>query len=454
MSHKIVSLFSGCGGLDYGFHTHGFQLAYAADNFQAAVKCFSYNFGFPAKQVDVSTPEFLNDLKELSNIDVVLGGFPCQGFSKAGPKKKDDPRNILYLSMLEAVKVLKPKIFVAENVDGMAQNFNGSFVDTILQDFQSIGYKVNYRILNAADFGVPQYRRRIFFVGILDKIETEFPWPKPTHFGGSRNGEFKTKWELFADDLFADVSLLPAVTIKDAIGDLANQEEGSISDHIIEPLDSDDLKIIKHIGAEQKLCNVRFAESSVYTWEIPEVFGQVTTGEISILETIGKNRRKKIYGDIPNGNPLAPSIISELLGRTIEISELEVLVQKGYLKEIKGKYDLKGAMFCSGLYKRPSWTMPSPTVITMFGEPRYFVHPTKDRAFTIRECARLQSFPDNFKFLESQIYINDAYKLIGNAVPPVLSEQIAKAVKQVLSLSRRDETQTLRPTFGRQTIRV
>ena len=427
---RVVSLFSGCGGLDLGFHSEGFEVVYACDSDSAAVECFNHNFGDVAFKRDVESEEFQNDLERLTNIDVVLGGFPCQGFSKSGPKRKDDSRNTLYLSMVDAVRQLNPGVFVAENVDGMAQNYKGEFLSLISNDFTKLGYTVEHKILNAAAYGVPQYRRRIFFVGFRNDLNLEsFKWPEETHICSNRNGEFKISHSslnipnLFEPNLKV---LSDSVTIKDKIYDLMNKT--SVPDHTyIEPSEKEK-DIMPRIGQGQKLCNVRFSDTSVYTWNIPKVFGEVTEREILILETIGKNRRKKKYGNIPNGNPLDIDIISNLADIQIEESELLTLVEKGYLKKIEEKFDLKGAMFCSGLYKRPSWDSPSPTIITVFHSPRYFIHCEADRPFTIRECARLQSFPDNFEFLNSGISKKDAYRLIGNAVPPQLGSKIAGQV--------------------------
>lgn len=455
--HKVVSLFSGCGGLDLGFHNEHFELVYAADNDKAAVKCLSENFKFKAKVIDVSQPEFFSDMDAIGSADIVLGGFPCQGFSKAGPKQKDDPRNILYTSMLKAVEKLRPAVFVAENVDGMAQNFNGEFVKKIQQDFQAVGYNVEYKILNAVDYGAPQYRRRIFFIGIRNSEKALLKWPVPTHDGGSRNGEFKIERDintLFSEYFIESKTLQKPVSISDVISDLVDKKFNIEFDHCIDELSEKDAKIIAKIGSGQKLCNVRFSNTSVYTWNIPEAFGEVSEKETLILETIGKNRRKKIYGDIPNGNPLSIEVISELSNEEVNKSEIQKLVDKGYLKEINGKYDLKGAMFCSGLYKRPEWNEPSPTVITLFGKPRYFVHPKKNRPFTVRECARLQTFPDTFKFLESGISLEDSYRLIGNAVPPLLAEKIAGAVLEVLKSLNNYEVKKSSTNFRGQALRV
>ena len=443
MALTVVSLFSGCGGLDWGFLHKDTHLVYACDNDPAAIKCFNQNFNHKATLRSVQEPEFLEDLHKIGVADIVLGGFPCQGFSKSGPKKKDDPRNQLYASMVEAVRILQPKVFVAENVDGMAQNYEGQYVTKIIEDFSRLGYEVEPRILNAADFGVPQYRRRIIFIGIHKKLNSQnFSWPIATHKSQARNGEFKSKMiHNGQPTLFKQISnpLRSPVTIKEAIGDILEISE-SIPDHQFITPSKEQKIIIERIGVGQKLCNVRFASTSVYTWQIPEVFGAVTKREILLLEIIGKNRRKKKYGDIPNGNPLSIATVNELSGEDFQQQEFNDLESKGYLKEKDGKYDLKGAMFCSGLFKRPEWNEPSPTIITVFHSPRYFIHPIKPRPFTIREVARLQSFPDNFQFLSAGIDKQDAYRLIGNAVPPLLAKHIAESILTFLKKEYSHET--------------
>jgi DNA (cytosine-5)-methyltransferase 1 len=234
MALTVVSLFSGCGGLDLGFLTRDTQLIYACDNDPAAVKCFNRNFGHKATQRNVQEPEFLRDLHEIGSADIVLGGFPCQGFSKSGPKKESDPRNQLYASMVEAVRILQPKVFVAENVDGMAQNYKGQFVTQIINDFSQLGYEVEPRILNAVDFGVPQYRRRIIFIGIRKELNhLSFNWPMPTHQSTARNGEFKSKMLHSGQPTLFNQSnniLRHPVTIKEAIGDLLEVSD-DIPDH-------------------------------------------------------------------------------------------------------------------------------------------------------------------------------------------------------------------------------
>lgn len=436
---SVVSIFCGCGGLDLGFKDAGFDLLYASDNDPAAIDCYARNIDVRVYRRDVTSDAFHADVESLSSCDVVLGGFPCQGFSKAGPKQESDRRNTLYLEMTRVVARLQPKIFIAENVDGITQNFNGSFVQKIVADFREIGYEVDHCILDALAFGVPQHRRRIFFVGVKNGMRQGFPWPEPTHRAKARNGEFSLAEPLQQRGLFGDFGkrparLRPPRTIRDAIGDLTKLSL-DVPDHQVKyvwPKKYE--KVFRAIGPGQKLCNVRHADTSVYTWEIAEVFGEVTARQIMVLETISKHRRRKQYGDIPNGNPLPPDEIERLSGLTEIGPEVRALLAKGYLKDMGGKFDLKGAMFCSGLFKRPKWDEPSPTVLTNFNNPRYFLHPRENRPFSLRECARLQTFPDSFVVTGpgSSVSLVDGYRLVGNAVPPLMSHHLAESVREYL----------------------
>lgn len=443
MTGRVVSVFCGCGGLDLGFREEGFDLVYACDNDPAAVDAYARNVDPGAHLRDVTSTAFHDEVEQLGPCEIVLGGFPCQGFSKAGPKEQDDPRNLLYREMLHVVKRVSPLVFIAENVDGVAQNYGGEYPRRIRQDFAEIGYRVDYHILDAAAYGVAQHRRRVFFVGLAEELDHEFEWPLPTHRAKARNGEFKVAHDLTQLPLLASASptatrqLSPTRTIEDAIGDLVHLDP-SIPDHqIARKWPPKYEAIFRAIGPGQKLCNVRHAATSVYTWEIPEAFGQITLRERRILETIAKNRRHKRYGSIPNGNPLPEEEIAALSGISNIAGDLHSLLGRGYLKEKSGEYDLKGAMFCSGLFKRPRWDEPSPTVLTVFHNPRYFLHPLRDRPFSLRECARLQGFPDEFVLTsrEGNVDLVSGYRLVGNAVPPPLAAAVARSVKKILPVT-------------------
>src|SRR5438046_372204 len=129
---KVVSVFCGCGGLDLGFKEAGFEIVYACDNDKAAVDCYSRNVDKRVFVRDVSSREFHADIADVGTCDVVLGGFPCQGFSKAGPKQEGDGRNTLYVEMRRVVEKLRPCVLIAENVDGLRQNFGGSYLKRIV----------------------------------------------------------------------------------------------------------------------------------------------------------------------------------------------------------------------------------------------------------------------------------------------------------------------------------
>jgi DNA (cytosine-5)-methyltransferase 1 len=204
--------------------------------------------------------------------------------------------------------------------------------------------------------------------------------------------------------------------------------------------------IFNQIRPGQKLCNVRFSDTSVYTWRIPEVFGEVDDEEVQILETIAKNRRHKKFGNKANGNPLSLSTIEELSGLFNVQDKINRLVLAGYLKEEDNKFDLKGAMFASGLFRRPNWDEPSQTVLTNYHNPRYFLHPLRDRPFSARECARLQGFPDDFLFSwgDYHVRLEDRYTLIGNAVAVPVSRAIANSVKKFLFEIERDYTNAIK----------
>eukprot|EP00130_Batrachochytrium_dendrobatidis_P008279 XP_006683154.1 hypothetical protein BATDEDRAFT_28720 [Batrachochytrium dendrobatidis JAM81] len=223
VSLTVLGLFSGCGGLDLGLELAGlaaaigeekaleafknkekfdairgesiFHTIYSNDLFKEANE--SYKLNFPSTfqhELDI------RKIKEFPNADLVLGGFPCPGFSEAGPRLIDDERNFLYIHFIRCLLQAKPFAFIAENVKGMLTLGKGEVINQIIQDFSSAGYNVQFKLVNARDYGVPQQRERVFIIGIRNDIEFEYDFPAPTH------GEGKGK--------------LPYITLKDAIIDL------------------------------------------------------------------------------------------------------------------------------------------------------------------------------------------------------------------------------------------
>ncbi|ELB1139678.1 TPA: DNA cytosine methyltransferase [Vibrio parahaemolyticus] len=176
---KVVSLFSGAGGLDLGLKQAGLDIIWANDLYKDAVDTYKKNIGDHVVLGDIS--EIESDL--IPECDVVVGGFPCQGFSVANMNRKaDDPRNKLYLEMVRVIKDKMPKFFIAENVKGILSLDKGKVIEKIKEDFESLGYDVQYHLFNCADYGVPQTRMRVIIFGQrrdLD-LKIDFP-PKPTH---------------------------------------------------------------------------------------------------------------------------------------------------------------------------------------------------------------------------------------------------------------------------------
>lgn len=182
MSFKIISMFSGAGGLDMGFHNKGFRIMWANDFAQDACDTYdkwaNYNSDGSRKPDDECTIIQCGDISKIDlrevlpgeNIDVVLGGFPCQGFSLAGPRQVDDSRNILYRHFVEMVKIKQPKVIVAENVIGIKTLGDGAVFDKIIEDFSDLGYTMSAPTVNSKNYGVPQDRMRVIFIGIKNEI--------------------------------------------------------------------------------------------------------------------------------------------------------------------------------------------------------------------------------------------------------------------------------------------
>ena len=178
---NVISLFSGCGGLDLGFHLEGYETIWANDFNHYACETFKKNFGNIIVEGDI---EDIDPLKDVPECDIILGGFPCQDFSLLWKQPGlNGERGNLYKSFLRFIDAKKPKAFVAENVKGLLTANNGKAIRQILHDFETIepGYLVIPKLYNFADYGVPQFRERILFVGIRVDLEFEFKHPKATH---------------------------------------------------------------------------------------------------------------------------------------------------------------------------------------------------------------------------------------------------------------------------------
>ena len=173
-NYNAIDLFCGAGGLSYGFERAGFNILLGIDNDQKALEVFEKNHNGAKSICGDITQIGYDDIKKIikdQRIDIIVGGPPCQGMSLSGPRKFDDPRNKLYLSYIRIVDEIKPRAFVIENVPGLVSLFGGQIKDSIIEKFTAMGYKVKYQILCAADYGVPQSRKRVVFVGTREDDE-------------------------------------------------------------------------------------------------------------------------------------------------------------------------------------------------------------------------------------------------------------------------------------------
>lgn len=398
----MMSLFSGCGGMDLGFMTAGFKIVWAADKNRAACDTHYFNLGGQIYCLDIQKIHPTSIL----DANVLICGLPCQGFSNVGKRSLTDNRNFLYLEVIRIVKDKKPSFVVIENVKGLQSFQGGAVLEKFLTALRNNGYKVEWKILNAKDFGIAQNRERLFIVANTMDIE----------------------------DFFVGLEKRKTNTInilKNAIGEI--EELHMLPNHSYRSTSNpkNDI-IISKISQGQKLCDTRLGSRSVHSWQIPEVFGHVTLLEQKILFAIARHRRRKCYKKKESwndANPLTVKEIASIVGNGFNKTLLNILITKGYLVEKKsGLYDLKYTF--NGKFRRLDYNRPSEAVLTNFGSPRNYIHPTQKRSLTVRECARIQGFPDNFIFKGS---MHDQYRLVGNAVPPPLAKAIAQEIKSVLT---------------------
>ncbi|WP_395754692.1 DNA cytosine methyltransferase [uncultured Megasphaera sp.] len=348
---NAIDLFAGCGGLSKGFMDAGFHIIVGVDNDKAALNTFKLNHvGAVALNADLSKQETFDEIKRIAgnkNIDVIIAGPPCQGFSLTGPRNFDDPRNKLYLAVIEIVRQYHPKAFIIENVPGMATMYKGLVKDEILRRFKKMGYNIDCKILCAADYGVPQLRKRLIFMGIRSDIgKPEFPKPilKPNQY----------------------------ITCREAISDLPSREF-----ELGEEKDDYDKKPLTPYQKKMRgNCQV--------------LYNHVATNHKQFVkDTIALVPEGGNYKDLPAG-----------WGESRKFHEA---------------------------WTRYDGNKPSKTIDT--GHRNHF-HYKYNRVPTIRENARLQSFPDDFIFVGTKTQQN---RQVGNAVPPLLGYALGKVLMKIIS---------------------
>ena len=346
MKSRVIDLFAGVGGLSLGFEKKGFDVVLANEYDASIATSYIANHKNTKMIVGDITSLDLEDTfgKLAGTIDVVIGGPPCQGFSQKGQRKTiHDERNFLFKYYVSVVELVKPKYFVMENVPNLLTAEGGYFRHEIEELFNKLGYSLEYGVLNASDYGVPQNRRRAVIIGKLDGDAPKLPTPK-------RNN----------------------VTIWDAISDLAYLEsgEGSEEQEYKYPAESDYEKMLRKDSSK--------------------LFNHIATKHSPLaLERL--------------------ALIPPNAGR-------EVLPEEHLTKSIY-----------SGTWTRMKKDEISVTITTRFDTPSSgkFTHPFLNRAITVREAARIQSFPDNFHFVGNK---GSQMKQVGNAVPPLLAAAIAEVI--------------------------
>lgn len=391
----FASLFSGCGGFDLGFTSCGFRSKGAFDFDSEAVENFRLNVGIAVNRVDLTNGIPAEHL--FYDIDALIAGPPCQGFSTAGKRLVNDERNHLLTLTGTLARRVFPKVLVVENVSGALSGEHAKYLKSLNNSMRDAGYRTHTICCQAADMGMAQLRRRIFFFAWRTGINIEFTLPK-----------------------------LP-------VGDLRSVLRGASKLPNHDPLklikDSREWSIAGRIKPGQKLCNVRGGPNAVPTWDIPEVFGSVTKHERTVLELLRRLRRQDRRRDHGDADPVSFARLEAALGSKF-LKLVEGLILKGYLKRVEDGVDLVGTF--NGKFRRLEWDKPSCTVDTRFGSPRYFLHPSQQRGFTVREAARIQGFPDSYVF---QGTTQAQYRVIGNAVPPPLGAFAAELTMRLLGRS-------------------
>lgn len=327
---KIISLFSGAGGLDLGFVRAGFDIAMANEFDKKIWATYEKNHKAPLIKGDI------RDIKESdfpNEVDGIIGGPPCQSWSEAGALRGiDDERGQLFFDYIRILRDKQPKFFLAENVSGMLANRHSEAVQNIVSRFEECGYDVTIDLVNAADYGVPQDRKRVFYIGFRKDLNIKFKFPEPT-------------------------TPLPEQkkTLRDAIGDLVDTAVPALPKNKTNGV----LKIPNHEYFVGAYSTIFMSRNRVRSWD-QQAFTVQASGRQCQL------------------HPQAPEMI---------------LVEKNKRIFVPGK---------EHLYRR----------------------------LTVRECARIQGFPDDFEFIYTDI--DTGYKMIGNAVPVDLAYIIAKSIKQYL----------------------
>jgi len=347
--NAVVDLFCGAGGMSLGFAAAGFNISLGVDDDSDALQTFSNSHpeaSVISKDIELVSASEISEAVAKEPVDVVIGGPPCQGLSQSGRRDYSDPRNRLFLSFVKITKCLRPTAFVLENVPGSVMLYEGRIKRLIKRKFEAIGYRVSVGTLTAANFGVPQMRKRVFFVGLNNHSEP-FLFPHAVNFETQTiiNGN---RW----------------VTCSEAIHDLPSLE-GEIGE-----------AMQKYPGPPRNKYQKLMRSGSKYLF--------------NHIATIHTEKVKKIISLVPEG---------------------------GDYRDLPQQY--RDTRNFHDAWKRYDGDKPAPTIDT--GHRHHF-HYAYNRVPTVRESARLQSFPDKVIFFGNK---HQQYSQVGNAVPPLLAKAVA-----------------------------
>ena len=350
-----VELCAGAGGLARGFTASGIEIAVAVENDRHAAATYRANFpGTELIEEDIARISGADLLEKAggqeASVDVLVAGLPCQGFSESNRRTRTraNPRNRLYEEVLRLLAEIEPRWFVIENVAGIATLESGRFLKEMIGDFTNAGFRVSHKVLNAGDFGVPQLRRRTFLIGTNTEHCFRFPEKMEAH----------------------------RPTVRDAIGDLPELENGASEDE-------------STYGDAWQNCS-RYAQELRAEGRVAVTGNEVSRNCTRVLE------RYKYIGMGENWRAIPRELMKNYKNRSL----------------------------ChTGIYYRLRWDEQA-KVIGNFRK-NMLIHPEQDRGLSIREAARLQSFQDSHEFRGP---LNDRQQQVGNAVPPKLAQVVGDAL--------------------------
>lgn len=372
-SLKMIDLFCGAGGLSLGFTQEGFVTSLANDIQECCVDTYAHNHPETPRDHIIlgdikQVVDNVEDLLRYKDVDIVVGGPPCQGFSEANRQRLiDDPRNHLYKNFVQIVSKVKPKFFVMENVKGMLKVKN-----QVLEDFAAIGYKATAHVLNARDYGVPQNRERLIYIGNRLGIDNE----------------------VIFDEIVESSKEIPNYTLGDAIYGLRTLQASRIKNST----DLETEESGRKIEARRNFDNTPYIELINQGRECPIVCNHKAR--------YNNDRDIEIFGRMFPGDKSDDPKIADIM-----------------------PYKSRNNIFKDKYFKLEPDKVCKTITAHMKFDCNMYIHPTQARGLTPREAARVQSYPDDYFFRGSY---TKTYMQIGNSVPPLLGRAIAKAIKKFM----------------------